>query len=139
MSNSVLFDAPGPRTVARHRIYTVVASFALLAAVVYAVKRLYDAGQFEYALWEPFVTPNIMRAIGEAWLDTLSMAALAVLGALVFGIVFFPNADTPLDAIIAAFLTYAVGFVARPLGASERVRGNEPMIVSWLAEGVRAG
>ena len=40
----------------------------------------------------------------------------ATAASLVFGIVFFPNADTPLDAIIAAFLTYAVGFVARPLG-----------------------
>ena len=29
-----------------------------------------------------------MRAIGEAWLDTITMAVLAVLGALVFGLVF---------------------------------------------------
>ena len=88
MAAEVLFDAPGPKTVARHRIYTIVAALVLLALVAWAVKRLYDAGQFEYALWEPFVTPNIMQAIGEAWLDTLSMAALAVLGALVFGVVF---------------------------------------------------
>ncbi len=88
MASGVLFDAPGPRTVARHRIYTIVAVVALVALVAYAVKRLYDAGQFEYALWEPFVTPNIMRAIGQAWLDTLTMAVLAVLGALVFGLVF---------------------------------------------------
>ncbi len=35
---------------------------------------------------------------------------------LVFSKVFFPASDNPLDAIIAAFITYAVGFVARPLG-----------------------
>jgi glutamate transport system permease protein len=88
MATGVLFDAPGPKTVARHRAYTVVASVVLLALVAWVVKRLYDAGQFEYELWEPFVTPNIMRAIGEAWRDTLTMAVLAVLGALVFGVVF---------------------------------------------------
>ena len=88
MAAGVLFDAPGPKTVARHRIYTIVASVVLLAMFAYAVKRLFDAGQFEYALWEPFVTPNIMQAIAEAWLDTITMAVLAVLGALVFGLVF---------------------------------------------------
>jgi glutamate transport system permease protein len=88
MAAAVLFDAPGPKTVARHRVYTVVAAVLVLLALAYAVKRLNDAGQFAYALWEPFVTPNIMRAIGQAWLDTITMAVLAVLGALVFGVVF---------------------------------------------------
>jgi glutamate transport system permease protein len=87
MAAGVLFDAPGPRTVARHRVYTVVTAVLVLAAVAYAAKRLNDAGQFEYALWEPFVTPNIMRAIGQAWLETITMAVLSVLGALVFGVV----------------------------------------------------
>lgn len=36
--------------------------------------------------------------------------------ALVFSRTFFPESDNPLDAVLAAFLTYAVGFVARPLG-----------------------
>ncbi|NNH70602.1 MHS family MFS transporter [Nocardia uniformis] len=35
---------------------------------------------------------------------------------LVFSKVFFPNSDNPLDGVIAAFVTYAVGFIARPLG-----------------------
>ncbi|KSZ56722.1 MFS transporter [Rhodococcus pyridinivorans KG-16] len=35
---------------------------------------------------------------------------------LVFAKVFFPDGGNELDAIIAAFVTYAVGFVARPLG-----------------------
>lgn len=35
---------------------------------------------------------------------------------LVFGELFFPDSDNPLDNIILAFGTYAVGFVARPLG-----------------------
>ncbi|MCU1425995.1 MAG: transporter [Microbacteriaceae bacterium] len=40
----------------------------------------------------------------------------ATAASLVFGTVFFPNAGSQLDGIIAAFLTYAVGFIARPLG-----------------------
>jgi MFS family permease len=40
----------------------------------------------------------------------------ATAASLVFGAFFFPNAGSQLDGIIAAFLTYAVGFVARPLG-----------------------
>lgn len=38
------------------------------------------------------------------------------LATLVFGQLFFPNAGSQLNGIIAAFVTYAVGFFARPLG-----------------------
>ena len=47
------------------------------------------------------------------WYEFFLYASLAT---LVFGKVFFPNVGSELDGIIAAFLTYAVGFVARPLG-----------------------
>ena len=40
----------------------------------------------------------------------------ATAASLVFGTFFFPNAGTQLDGIIAAFLTYAAGFIARPIG-----------------------
>ena len=35
---------------------------------------------------------------------------------LVFNKIFFPQTGDPLDGVIAAFVTYAVGFIARPLG-----------------------
>jgi glutamate transport system permease protein len=89
MSTSVLFDAPGPRTVARHRIYTVLSVLALLGMVGFAVWKLYDEGQLEYALWEPFVTPDIMRFIlVDGLLQTLQMAFFAIIFAVVFGLVF---------------------------------------------------
>ncbi|TYC98861.1 MHS family MFS transporter [Arthrobacter echini] len=47
------------------------------------------------------------------WYEFFLYAAAAT---LVFASVFFPNAESELDAIIAGFLTYAVGFVARPIG-----------------------
>jgi glutamate transport system permease protein len=90
MSTGVLYDAaPGPRTVARHRVYTVVTVLALLGLLAFAVKRLYDEGQFAYDLWEPFVTPVYVRAIlVDGLLQTLMMAFTAILGAVVFGAAF---------------------------------------------------
>ncbi len=86
---SVLFDAPGPRTRARHRAYTGVAVVGLVGALAFVVWRLADAGQLEYRLWEPFVTPRYLTALlVDGVLTTLSMAAAAVVGAVVFGLVF---------------------------------------------------
>jgi glutamate transport system permease protein len=88
MSASVLFDAPGPRTVARHRLYTVVSVVALAAMVAFAIWRLYDRGQLEYALWEPFVTPKYLDFIlVDGLLQTLKMAFFSIIFAVVIGLV----------------------------------------------------
>src|SRR6478735_6262703 len=44
------------------------------------------------------------------------IVAASMAAALVFGDVFFKATGNPLDGVIAALLTYAVGFVARPIG-----------------------
>lgn len=89
MSASVLFDAPGPKTVARHRIYSVISVVALLALVAYAFWALYDAGQLEYELWEPFVTPEYIEFIlVDGLIETLKMAFFSIIFAVVFGLVF---------------------------------------------------
>ena len=89
MAGNVLFDAPGPKTVARHRIYTVLAALALVGVLAFVVWRLYENGQFEYELWEPFVTPAYIEALlVDGLLVTLQMAFSAVLLAVIFGVVF---------------------------------------------------
>ena len=89
MSTNVLFDAPGPRTVVRHRIYSILTIIVLALLLAYAVKKLYDAGQFEYDLWEPFVTPDYVDALlVDGLLETLKMAFTAIIGAVVFGAFF---------------------------------------------------
>ncbi len=89
MSTGVLFDAPGPATIARHRIYTIVSLVAVVAALAYVVWKLYDAGQFAYEKWEPFLTPRYLEAIlVDGLLVTLQMAFSAIIGAVVFGLVF---------------------------------------------------
>lgn len=88
MSADVLFDYPGPATRARHRIYTVVAVVLLVLLVALVIWRLQDAGQFAYDLWEPYITPVYVQALLEGLFDTLRMAFTAVLGAIVFGLIF---------------------------------------------------
>lgn len=89
MPSAVLFDAPGPATIARHRVYTLVSLVAVLAAVAFVVWKLYDADQFAYDKWEPFFTPRYIEAIlVDGLLVTLQMAVSAIVGAVVFGLVF---------------------------------------------------
>jgi glutamate transport system permease protein len=87
MSASVLFDAPGPKTILRHRIYTVVAVVALVVVLVLVVIRFDETGQLAYALWEPFITPAYIEVLLEGLFKTLQMAALSVVFSVIFGLV----------------------------------------------------
>lgn len=87
MAASVLFDSPGPRTIARHRIYAFVSSLAVLAVVAVIVWQLWRKDQFAGDLWEPFVTPRIVNTLLEGLSKTLQAAAFAIIGALILGLV----------------------------------------------------
>lgn len=87
MPASVLFDAPGPRTRARHRAYTVISSVVVLALAALVVWRLWDKNQFAGRYWEPFVTPRIVNVLLEGVWQTLLMAVAAVAGAVLIGLV----------------------------------------------------
>jgi glutamate transport system permease protein len=88
-SGSVLYDAAGPRTVARHRLYSLIASVVLLAVAAYVVWLMYDKGLFAYEEWEPFVTPDFVRALlVDGLFKTLQMAFTSIVFAVVFGLLF---------------------------------------------------
>jgi glutamate transport system permease protein len=87
MSTSVLFDAPGPRTVRRHRLYTVLTVAVLLGVLALVVIRLNSRDQFAGDKWEVFVTPSYVEFILNGLVDTLQMAAGGILGAMVLGLV----------------------------------------------------
>ncbi|GAA1478154.1 amino acid ABC transporter permease [Nocardioides aestuarii] len=88
-SGSVLYDAPGPRTVARHRLYTVLTLVALAGFAALVVWKLEETGQFAYDKWEVFVTPQYVQFIlVDGLLKTLQMAFFAIIFAVVFGLVF---------------------------------------------------
>jgi glutamate transport system permease protein len=87
--SSVLFDTAGPRARRRYRVYSVVSALALLLVLAFLGWRMYDTGQFEYDKWEPFVTPEFIRALlVDGLLQTLLMAFSSILFAVVFGAVF---------------------------------------------------
>jgi metabolite-proton symporter len=71
------------------------------------------------------------------WYDFFLYGSAA---ALVFGALFFPDAD-PVNATLLAFGTYAVGFVARPLGGvvfghfGDRVGRKKMLVVSLMMMG----
>ncbi|GLW74110.1 MFS transporter [Kitasatospora phosalacinea] len=71
------------------------------------------------------------------WYDYFLYGSAA---ALVFGHVFFPKAD-PLTGTLLSFLTYAIGFAARPLGAlvfghyGDRIGRKKLLVLSLLLMG----
>lgn len=128
--SSVLYDHPGPRTVARHQLYAILGLALLALPVAYFLWKMYDTGQFAAAKWEPFVTPVYIEAllIDGLW-KTLQMAVLSIIFAVVFGLIFgvgklsdrmwlrwpswlvveFFRAVPVLLLMVFIFLTYGIG------------------------------
>jgi glutamate transport system permease protein len=86
-TQSVLFDAPGPRARIRHAISGVVISLVLLAVLAYLVWRLAAKGQFTAVKWKPFLTGEIWTSyLLSGILGTLEAAAIAVVLAAILGV-----------------------------------------------------
>ena len=85
MSQSVLFDAPGPRTIRRHRIYTVLTVLAILGAVAFVVYRLYRRSSSRAASGKCSRPPTTSSSSQGGVLETLKMAAGGIIGAVVLG------------------------------------------------------
>ncbi|MTB86851.1 amino acid ABC transporter permease [Aeromicrobium senzhongii] len=86
--STLLFDVPGPRARRRHRILSIVTVLGVIALLGAALWRLASTGQFDYGLWEVFVTPAYVEIILEGLYYTLLAAVMAIAGALVFGMLF---------------------------------------------------
>ncbi|MEU3786392.1 amino acid ABC transporter permease [Streptomyces sp900129855] len=155
----VLFDAPGPRARARHRIYTASAIAGLIAAVGSVVWLLASKKQFAYPAWEPFVTPSFIHALlVDGLLQTVQMAFTSILFAMVFGIAFGvgkmserPWLRWPSWAVVEFFravpLLLAIIFIFMSFGAGDNGIGSYWSLVigltlyngAVLAEIFRAG
>ncbi|HEX6446371.1 MAG TPA: amino acid ABC transporter permease [Streptosporangiales bacterium] len=86
--SAVLFDAPGPRSRARHTLYGVVACVAAAAFVAFVVHRLYVREQITADAWEPFQDPEILAGLVQAFGRTLLAAGSAIVLSIGFGAVF---------------------------------------------------
>ncbi|WEH39335.1 amino acid ABC transporter permease [Streptomyces sp. NBC_01218] len=86
MSASVLYDAPGPKATVRNRIYAVVGGAAIVALIVFALKRLSDTGNLAPEMWDIFNYSGIRQNIADAVLATLKVFGLAAVGSVLLGV-----------------------------------------------------
>lgn len=86
--SSILFDVPGPRAKARQLVGTVVASVGLAALLGWILWVLWQKEQITPDQWEAFGEPQIIGALFEGLMVTLVAAAVAIVLAVLFGVVF---------------------------------------------------
>ncbi|MFL2001780.1 amino acid ABC transporter permease [Microbacterium sp. A1-JK] len=96
-SQSVLFDAPGPRARRLSLILSIVTGVLILGGVVWLVVTLAAPresggvilpGMFDASRWEALALARFWEIVGAGVLATLSAAAVAAVGALVLGVLF---------------------------------------------------
>lgn len=87
-SSSALYDIPGPKALARHRLYAWIATVVLAALVGFVVYKLVETGQFSAVKWRPFEYVGIQRLLLTGLANTLKAFGWAAALSLVFGAVF---------------------------------------------------
>ncbi|MFF8369321.1 amino acid ABC transporter permease [Streptomyces lydicus] len=87
ITTTALYDVPGPRTRARHRLYGVGATVAILALVGWILYLLFATGQFTAAKWSPFLYKGIQELLLNGLGNTLKAFVLAAVLSLALGAV----------------------------------------------------
>jgi glutamate transport system permease protein len=85
MSAVTLGDELGPRGRRRVRIASIACALALAALVAVLVGRFADRGQLDGERWEPFTSWVTLRFLLEGLINTLKVAAVAMVLALAAG------------------------------------------------------
>ncbi len=86
--STVLFDAPGPRAVARHRILATIGIAVAVGLLGWVLWKLWQEGEFEAELWQDLAQANILRALGRGLVGTLTAAVVAIILSVMFGAIF---------------------------------------------------
>ncbi|WP_407318252.1 amino acid ABC transporter permease [Isoptericola halotolerans] len=88
-AQSVLFDAPGPRARRRILLGNLVGAVIVAGVAALVLMRLADKGQLDPTLWLHAVDADAWRYYyWPGFLNTVRAAALAIVGAMVFGLLF---------------------------------------------------
>ncbi|OHO32223.1 glutamate ABC transporter permease [Corynebacterium sp. HMSC034B08] len=107
---TVLYDAPGPKAVCRNYIYTAITTIVLLLVGWWVLSKLASHGQLDAERWTPFVQANTWTTyIIPGLVGTLKAAALSVLLAIVFGVIFGLGRLAP-NKIVRGFCAVVVEF-----------------------------
>jgi glutamate transport system permease protein len=133
MSQSTLYDVPGPRSRRITLISSVVVAVLLLVGAYLFVYRPLDArGEFSMDKWGPLIDPGneyftqLWKRIWAGFVATLIAAALAVVGSVVFGTLLaiarvqlrslrgrrYPGVPAPL-AVLLRVLTVGLDAISR--------------------------
>ncbi|QRP44104.1 amino acid ABC transporter permease [Amycolatopsis sp. FDAARGOS 1241] len=86
--STVLFDTPGPKSRARHRLYAVLGILVVVALIAFVVYSFAASGQFAPRKWEWLQYAQVQSDLASAVLATLEAFALGAVCALIFGAVF---------------------------------------------------
>ncbi|MFI0788960.1 amino acid ABC transporter permease [Streptomyces lydicus] len=87
ITTTALYDVPGPRTRARHRLYGIGATVAILALLGWVLYLLFATGQFTSAKWSPFLYKGIQELLLKGLGNTLRAFVLAAVLSLALGAV----------------------------------------------------
>ena len=88
-AHTLLFDAPGPRARARHRVLTLVGVLIGLGGLGLVLWKFGAEGQLEPQMWKQLVLPEVWTEyLIPGLLKTLQAAAVSIVGAMVFGLLF---------------------------------------------------
>jgi glutamate transport system permease protein len=117
--STVLYDVPGPKARRRARIVGVVIAVVVLAALAWVVVTLAlprvgadgstRPGYFDWSRWDLVNDRAFWRAIGSGYLNTLKMAGLAAVFAIIIGVL-FSFARTARSAIVRVPTTVVLEF-----------------------------
>ncbi|MET7937248.1 amino acid ABC transporter permease [Streptomyces sp. NPDC005322] len=84
-TKTALYDAPGPGTRRRHRVYGLLSAAVLLALLAWIVHLLVETGQFTYQKWMPFEYKGIQLLLLRGLANTLKAFGLAAVLSLALG------------------------------------------------------
>jgi len=82
---TVLYDAPGPATIRRQRVYSAIFLVVVAAVLVWIVLKLEDAGEFDSRVWNGLTRSNVISALQDGLLATFKAAVISIVLAVVLG------------------------------------------------------
>ncbi|MFC8720435.1 amino acid ABC transporter permease [Kitasatospora sp. NPDC057198] len=88
VESSALYDVPGPKALARHRLYGWLALLVIAAVLGWVVYMLFHTQQFTYQKWMPFEYKGVQELLLRGLGNTLKAFGWTVLFALPFGALF---------------------------------------------------
>ncbi|MER7579191.1 amino acid ABC transporter permease [Kitasatospora sp. NPDC097691] len=88
VESSALYDIPGPKALARHRLYGGIALVLIAAAIGWVVYMLFHTDQFTYEKWMAFEYRGVQELLLRGLGNTLKAFGWTVLFALPFGALF---------------------------------------------------